>query len=563
VTAAPARFTEERVHSRRWWTLAVLCLSLLIVVVGNSSLNVTLPTLARDLDATNSQLQWVVAIYSLVFAGMLFTSGALGDRYGRKGALQLGLLIFLAAAIAATLSSSMWQLIACRAVMGLGASFIMPSTLSILVNVFPVHERAKAIAIWASITGAAGALGPVASGFLLEHFWWGSVFLINVPILLLALVAGWFLVPSSRDPHEAPLDPMGAGLSILGLGTLVYGLVEAAVLGWTDPLILTVFGVAAILLVSFVMWERRAPNPMLDMSYFRNPAFSVGTGGMVLTFFALYGNFFMLTQYFQLVLGFSPLGTALRTLPYAVMMLSVSPFTPRFVARIGAHRTVALGMLLSATGLLLFMFSGLHTPYAMILLAIVAMSGGMALCMSPMTASIMSAVPRRRAGAGSATNDATRELGASLGVAVLGSILSSRYASGVDSLLGGLSSADQALAHSSLAGAAQVAATLPAQAGHALLVGAQEAFLNGFHVSLFVAAMMAITASILVYRYLPHRLSHEALPDETPLTALEETAELALGGVLPITAEGVVSEPESQDVAVRRADVDVAVDHGG
>src|SRR5436190_8031182 len=216
---------ESRAYARRWWTLAVLCLSLLIVFVGNSSLNVTIPTLSRDLHASTSQLQWVIAAYSLVFAGLLFSSGALGDRYGRKGALQFGLVVYLVACVLATMSNAMWQLIACRALMGVGAAFIMPSTLSILVNVFPPEERTKAIAIWASVTGAAGAIGPVASGWLLGHFWYGSVFLVNVPILLTALIAGWFLVPKSRDPEQARLDPVGAVLSIVGVGSLVYGLI--------------------------------------------------------------------------------------------------------------------------------------------------------------------------------------------------------------------------------------------------------------------------------------------------------------------------------------------------
>src|SRR5262245_15215610 len=216
--------TAAQVHERRWWILAVLCLSLLIVFVGNSSLNVAIPTLSKDLHASESQLQWMIAAYSLVFAGLLFSTGALGDRYGRKGALQLGLVVYLVGSVLATASDVMWQLIACRALMGVGAAFIMPSTLSILVNVLPPHERTKAIAIWASVTGAAGALGPVASGWLLGHFWYGSVFFVNVPICLTALIAGWFLVPRSRDPEQGALDPIGAVLSIVGIVAVVYGL---------------------------------------------------------------------------------------------------------------------------------------------------------------------------------------------------------------------------------------------------------------------------------------------------------------------------------------------------
>src|SRR5580765_6260878 len=242
--------TEEALYARRWWTLAVLCLSLLIVFVGNSSLNVAIPTLSRDLNASTSQLQWAVAAYSLVFAGLLFTAGALGDRFGRKGALQLGLLGFLVSAALASASTEMWQLIGCRALMGACAAFIMPSTLSILVNVFPPHERAKAIAIWAGVTGAAGAIGPLASGWLLGHFWFGSVFLVNVPIIAVALIAGWFLLPKSRDPLEADIDPIGAVLSIVGIVALVYGLIEAPDHGWSSTTTLVAFGVGAVVLLA-------------------------------------------------------------------------------------------------------------------------------------------------------------------------------------------------------------------------------------------------------------------------------------------------------------------------
>ncbi len=257
---APARTpapTPPELYPRRWWTLAVLCLSLLIVFVGNSSLNVAIPTLSRDLHATESQLQWVVAAYSLVFAGLLFSTGALGDRFGRKGALQLGLVGFLVGAALASEASSMTQLIACRALMGASAALIMPSTLSILVNVFPAGERAKAIAIWAATTGAAGAIGPVASGWLLGHFWFGSVFLVNIPIIAVALVAGWFLVPKSKDPEHGKLDPFGAVLSIVGISALVFGLIEAPDKGWGSTETLIAFTVAVVVLAAFVVWELR------------------------------------------------------------------------------------------------------------------------------------------------------------------------------------------------------------------------------------------------------------------------------------------------------------------
>jgi EmrB/QacA subfamily drug resistance transporter len=416
----------------------VLCLSLLIVFVGNSSLNVTIPTLSRELNASNSQLQWVIAAYSLVFAGLLFTTGALGDRYGRKGALQLGLVIYLVACVAATASDAMWQLIACRAVMGVGAALIMPSTLSILVNVFPPHERTKAIAIWASVTGAAGAIGPVASGWLLGHFWYGSVFLVNVPILVLALAAGWFLVPKSRDPEQGALDPIGALFSIVGITALVYGLIQAPQIGWRSGETIAAFVIALVVLVVFVRWELRVAEPMLDMRFFANPAFSTGTGGMILIFLSMFGVMFLITQYFQLILGYSPLGAAMRLLPMAPIMILVSPMTPRLSARFGANRVVAAGMSSVALGLLMFRGLTPHTSYWYVLLSIIPLVSGIALSMSPMTASIMSAVPARRAGAGSAMNDATRELGAALGIALMGSLAASRYTVSLASATAGL-----------------------------------------------------------------------------------------------------------------------------
>jgi EmrB/QacA subfamily drug resistance transporter len=497
-------------YDRRWWTLGVLCLSLLIVFGGNASLNVAIPTLSKQLHATTSQLQWVVAVYSLVFAGLLFSTGAIGDRYGRKGALQLGLLMYLVGALAATLSSSMWQLIACRAFMGAAAALIMPSTLSILVNVFPPGERAKAIAIWASFLGAVGAIAPPISGLLLSHFWFGSVFLINVPIIAVTLIAGRFLVPRSRDPKEAALDPTGAVLSVVGLVALVYGLIQAPDKGWGSTQTLGAFAISAVVLLAFVMWELRVEEPMLDVRFFRNPAFSVGTGGMLLVFLGMYGLMFLLTQYFQLVHGFSALNTALRLLPMSPIMLLVAPLTPRLSARFGANRVVGVGMLLAATGFIMFGRVRPGSGYAYVLVSLFFFIAGMALTMSPMTSSIMSAVPARRAGAGSAMNDATRELGAALGVAVIGSIAASKYASQVKGLTAQLPAATRGQARQSLTGALASTTHLPHATALAVQNGAKLAFVDGMRLACTVGAILAVLAAGLVVRYLPNRVSVEA-----------------------------------------------------
>jgi EmrB/QacA subfamily drug resistance transporter len=519
---------DPTVHARRWWILGVLNLSLLIVFIGNSSLNVAIPTLSLQLGATNTQIQWVIAIYSLVFAGLLFSSGALGDRYGRKGSLQLGLGIYLVACLAATASHSMAQLIACRAVMGVGAAFIMPSTLSILVNVFSPEERAKAISVWASITGAAGAIGPVASGWIIGHFWYGAVFLVNVPILALALVAGHRLLPKSSDHHDAKLDPVGSVLSTIGIVALVYGLIEAPEIGWGSSTTVGCFAVAVVVLGVFVWWELRTDEPMLDIRYFRSPAFSTGTSGMILVFMAMYGSMLLLTQYFQLVLDYSPLGAAVRFLPMAPIMLYVAPRTPALSKRFGAHRVVTFGMASVSFGMLLFHGLGTHSSYVYLLCGLVPLVTGMALAMSPMTAAIMSAVPAHRAGAGSAMNDATRELGAGLGIAVMGSIASSQYAHHVDALTGHLSPAIARSARTSLADAIEGARHLPQAAGDALRIGAQHAFLDAIHVTVAIGAVLAAVAAIAVYRFLPRDLvddgSHGA-------DSMEDVARVSVAGL--------------------------------
>src|SRR5215217_3239273 len=297
-------------YQHRWWALGVLCLSLVVLAMDNTILNVALPTLAQDLGATGSQLQWMVDAYLLVFAGLLLTMGALGDRFGRKLALNLGLLVFAAASAASAFASTPEVLIAARAAMGIGAALIMPSTLSIITNTFPPTERGRAIGVWAGMAALGIVLGPVVGGWLLEHFWWGSVFLINLPVVALALLAGWPLVPESRDPGATPLDPTGAALSVAALVTLVYGIIQAPEDGWTDPRILGAFGVAVVLSVAFGWWERRVQHPMLPMELFGNPRFSAASGAIAMAFFALFGSVFLLTQHLQFVLGYTPLQLA-------------------------------------------------------------------------------------------------------------------------------------------------------------------------------------------------------------------------------------------------------------
>jgi EmrB/QacA subfamily drug resistance transporter len=521
---------DPHIHERRWLILAVLCTSLMIVIIGNTALNVAIPTLARELDASTTDLQWMVDAYSLVFAGLLFTAGTIGDRFGRKGTLQAGLTLFLAGTVLAAIGDSSATVIAARAVMGLAAAFVMPSTLSILTNVFPAHERAKAIAVWAGISGGGAALGPIASGFLLEHFWWGAVFLVNVPVIVLALVAGKILLPTSRDPEQPPLDIPGALLSIVGLGALVYGIIEGPLKGWTSTQTLGTFALSAVVLALFGWRELTARHPMLNLRYFKDRRFSVASGGMTLIFFAMFGTFFLVSQYFQLVLGYSPLESGLFQLPMAFVMMGLSPQVPRLVARFGVARVVPTGLSTVAVGLVMFSFMGAHTAIWWMYGPILCLATGMALTMTPLTTLIMSAVPLGKAGVGSAMNDTTRELGGALGVAVLGSLLTSAYTGSIGDAVSNLSGPQRAAAESGLVGAFGVARQLGADGG-ALIEAAKQAFIDGIGVAALTGATVVAIAAVIARRTLPR-----TQPQPAPQTSVDDVAAELLEETVPVAA---------------------------
>jgi len=427
------------VARRRWWTLAVLNVSLLLIIMDNTILNVALPTLAEDLGATGSELQWIVDSYVLVFAGLLLTAGALGDRFGRRGELTAGLLLFGTGSAAAMLSATPTQLIAARAFMGIGGALIMPTTLSILINVFTdPKERAKAIAMWATVGGLAVAIGPIAGGWLLEHFSWSAAFTLNIPVVGIALVAGRSLVPTSRDPEAPALDIPGAGASVIGLGSLVWAIISAGEHGWTSAGPLAGFAVAVAGLAGFVAWERHTPHPMLDMTFFRNRRFTAASIGVMLGYFALFGSLFLMTQLLQFVLGYSALAAGIRILPFALTMALLAGVTPKLVGIVGTKVVVATGMTLVAGGLLWAASVGTGGTYGDYLPALLVMGTGIALTWAPTTESIMGSLPPAKAGIGSAVNDTVREIGGALGVAVLGSVLASRYAASVRPVTAGL-----------------------------------------------------------------------------------------------------------------------------
>jgi MFS transporter, DHA2 family, integral membrane protein len=516
---------DPDVYRKRWWTLAVLCSSLMIIMVGNTSLNVALPVLSDQLGATNSQLQWLVDGYSLVFAGLLFTAGNLGDRYGRKGILQLGLVLFGAAtAYAAFAADTATQLIGARVAMGAAAAMVMPATLSIITNVFPSGERAKAVAMWAGISGAGTALGPIVSGFLLEHFSWNAVFVTNLPLVAIALVGGYLAVPRLASHHETPLDVPGAVLSAAGLGLLVYTLIEAPSHGWTSLGTMATGTVALALVAAFVAWELHTPTPMLDVRLFRIAAFGVSSLVLTLVFFALMGCFFSISQVLQLVYGYSPLEAALRMVPISIVMVLVAPQSARLAGAFGKRRVVATGMWLVAGGIGLMSLTDANASYPLLLAGLLVMASGMALAMAPTTDLLMSSVPRAQAGMGSAMNDTTRELGGSLGVAAFGSLLASRYATAIAPATAALPDRARVAADNSLAGALAVSERL-GDSGQALATAAREAFMSGFRFSLVIGAVVVAAAGLVAYRFLPDRAA-DVIPTDDLDTATPEPTDL-------------------------------------
>jgi EmrB/QacA subfamily drug resistance transporter len=490
---------QPEVHQRRWFLLGVLCLSLVMVVMAVSSLNVAIPTIQRELGASATTLQWIVDAYALVFAGLLLTAGALGDRFGRKKALLAGLAVFGAGALVSGLAGSASVVIVGRGIQGIGAALVMPATLSLITAIFPPEERQRAIATWVGFAGAGGAIGPIVSGALLERFWWGSAFLVNVPVIIVTAVAVAMYSPESRDEAATPLDPRGALLSLTGLGALLFAIIEGPGRGWTDPLVVTTFVAAAALITLFVLWERIAEHPMLPLKFFADRRFSVGSAVVTTSFFVMFGFFFLFSMYLQFARGYSPLDAGLATLPMAATFMVVSPRSAGLVERLGSGRTITVGFLVIAAGMAGLAVVDVGTPYLVLVAVMILLATGMSVVAAPATTGIMSAVPLAKAGVGSAMNDTTREVGGALGIAVFGSIVNSGYRSAID--VGGLDlppgAAEQARESAGAAG--QVAAQL-GQGGGALVDRAATAFTDAMNVTATISTVMLLVAALVVSR---------------------------------------------------------------
>jgi EmrB/QacA subfamily drug resistance transporter len=524
---------QSALSDRRWRVLAVLCVAVFTINVDSTIVNVALPTLVRELGASTSALQWVVDAYQLAFCALVLAAGSLSDRFGRKGALLTGLAVFGVGAAAGSLATSTSELIAARAVMGVGAALVFPNTLSILSNAFTDRaERAKAIGLWGATTGMAVTFGPIVGGWLLEHFWWGSIFLAMVPAAVVAIVLVGRWVPTSRDPAAPRLDRGGLALSTIAIGLLVDTIIEAPVRGWGAAGTVAGFAGVAVALVAFVMWERRVAEPMLDVSLFTNLRFSAASSAVTVAFFTLFGFVFLITMYFQFIHGYSPLSTGVRLLPVAVSLGAASAFGPRLAVRFGNKTVISAGLALMAVGFTWISRSSATTPYLEMIGQMVVTATGLGFATAPATEAIMGVVPKEKAGVGSAVNDATRELGGTLGVAVIGSVFASLYIHGLEAspaaavVPAGVLAQSKESVGAALLGARHLAASDPHAAG-LLTQAARHAFFDGFQAGCLVAAGVALVGAVFVAVVLPARPTE--VPEPEPLDSALSAAASPVG----------------------------------
>ncbi|MER6617043.1 MFS transporter [Streptomyces xantholiticus] len=497
MTATTAeRETAPSGHPQRWLILGVICLAQLTVLLDNTVLSVAIPSLTRELDASTADIQWMINAYSLVQSGLLLTAGNAADRYGRKKMLAAGLVLFGIGSLAAGLAQSSGQLIAARAGMGIGGALLMTTILAVVVQVFDETERVKAIALWSTVSSLGFAAGPLLGGVMLDHFWWGAIFLINIPVVVIGLLAVVALVPESKNPQGDRPDLLGAVLSTIGMTAVVYAIISGPEHGWTSTRVVASASLGVLVLGVFVFWELRIPYPMLDMHFFRNKRFVGAVAGAILVAFGMTGSLFLLTQHLQFVLGYGALDAGLRTAPLAltVVAANLTGVGARLLMKLGTPVTVALGMGLVSGGLAAVAVLG-GGGYSGMLLGLVVMGAGVALSMPAMANAIMSAIPPEKAGVGAGINGTLAEFGNGLGVAVLGAVLGSRFAALVPTAVG----------------AASLPAALAAADGADEKARISDAFASGLETSQLVGAA-AVLAGGLLAALLLRRAERAAAP---------------------------------------------------
>lgn len=503
---------DPKTYARRWWILGTLCLTLLGVMLANSSLNMALPLMATDLKLTQLELTWVVNVYTLVFASLLFIAGAVGDRYGRKIAMQVGLAIFTAGSLyAGFLAQTGTELIISRIVMGIGGAFVMPTTLSIINNTFPKGERARAVAIWGAVAGVGMMFGSIISGILLEHFSWHSLFYFSAIIAVIGLVANQYLAHESKDEEQTPVDWLGGVFSAIGIFGVVYGITEAPSVGIDDPLVLISLIGGAVAVTTFIFWELKTKTPMLDMKLFKNRGFAVSSLTLTLVFLAMSGVFFSMSQVMQLVIGYTPLESSLLMIPLMLPMMFISPLVPNVVKKFGARLTISIGLVLTAAAFVVMTTWTKDMTYWHLFGTMAIMMLGITFAMTPGTNILMASVPRNRSGMGSAMNDTTRELGGALGVAVLGAILSATYTEKIAATVSHFPAQVREGLESSLAVALQVAQKL-GPAATDVSNKAMDAFMSGMSHAAWIAAIIIFASAIIAFFGLP---KHASKDDDT------------------------------------------------
>jgi EmrB/QacA subfamily drug resistance transporter len=567
-TAFPS--SQGRIYRRRWLILGVLITSLMAIVLDNTVLNVALKTIAEPaptgLGASQGQLEWAINSYTLVFAGLLFTFGVLGDRIGRKRMLMIGMLAFGLFSLLSAYSHSPEQLVWARAAMGLGAAAVMPQTLSIISNVFEPAERPKAIGIWAVAVGIGIAIGPIVGGLLLAHFWWGSVFLINVPFTIASVAVIAVLVPESKNPNPGRIDFVGVLASIAGLVLLVYGIIQGGDKGsWIHWDVLGIAAAGLLILAFFAWYETRISHPSLDVRLFRDPRLSSAIGALSLVFFGMLGALFFLNFYLQTVRGYTPLHAGTISLAFAVAQMATAPRSAGLVRRFGAKSVVAGGLLAMTVALVGYQLLGETTPILVLAVLFFIQGIGMGVIMPPATEAVMSVVPRERAGAGSALTNTARQVSGALGVAVLGSILAQQYRSQLSPHLGNLPASARDAAAGSITASQAVAAKLGA-AGRGLASAADSSFVHAMHITTLISAAITLLGAVVVLRWMPGRTAAAPAPQPAGPAGPDQAAELVTADQAAELVTADHAEPTGADnviepvIAAARAEPVTAVE---
>ncbi len=503
-TAPDHRSEPALTPRRRALVLATMCLALVMVVSGVSMLNNALPHLAESLALSQSRQQWVVDAYTVALAALLLPAGAIGDRFGRRGAMIGGILVYGVGMVWAATAGSANVLIAARVVAGAGAAFIMPGTLSTITSVFPPEGRARAVGIWAGFAGAGGTLGLLMSGVLVDRYYWGSVFVVSGILAAVALLAVIFLVPSTRAAEEIRLDPFGAALAAVGIGALVLAIIEGPDRGWSAGLTVSAIVAGIVFTVAFVLWELRNRHAMLDPRLFRHRGMATGSSAMFLMFLAMFGFFFIGVQYLQLLHGYDALSAALALLPMSVVFVVISPVAASLSERLGQRVVSATGLFIAAAGFGLFLTVTPGSSFWLFLATSLVLGLGLALAMTPSTNAIVASLPAAKQGVASAINDLSRELGSAFGVAIIGSAFNTGFRSAIDRHLGGLSHPVAAAAHEAPATAYAAAAKLPG-GGHQLIVHTNDAFISGLHAAILVSGLAMLAGAVYVALRAPSR----------------------------------------------------------